>query len=104
MKRFSMTTILLCLARLTTLAAQIQIPSNDAVRIAEFYRLASQIQDAIWPGWSKVPEPLLLVTPTREFLTRFPKPPAGFTAIGNDFFSRPQQFSTGFLATFPAFG
>jgi hypothetical protein len=39
------------------------IPADDAVRVAEFYRLAPQIEDGIWPGWSKVADPLLLITP-----------------------------------------
>jgi hypothetical protein len=44
-----------------------KIPIDDAVRIHEFYRLASQIQDDIWPNWSQTPAPLLLVTPDKEF-------------------------------------
>ena len=52
------------LALSTTLFAQAPkpLPADDAIRIAEFYRLAEQIQDKIWPGWSKTPAPLLLVT------------------------------------------
>ncbi len=81
-----------------------QLPADDVVRIREFYRLAEQLQDSIWPGWSKVPAPLLLVTPTEEFLTRFTDPPAEFKPAGNDFFARPRQLPVNFLATFPAFG
>jgi hypothetical protein len=29
-----------------------QLDADDAVRIREFYRLASQIQNQIWPDWS----------------------------------------------------
>jgi hypothetical protein len=39
-----------------------QLPQNDAIRIHEFYRLAPQIADDVWPGWSRTIAPLLLVT------------------------------------------
>jgi hypothetical protein len=81
-----------------------QIPPDDAVRIHEFYRLASQIQDRIWPHWSRTPAPLLLVTPDAEFLTHSAEPPADFEKVGDDIYARPRKFSTNLLATFPAFG
>ena len=81
-----------------------QLPDEDAIRIAEFYRLAAQIQDQIWPNWSKTPAPLLLVTDKAEFLTHHPAPPKDFTKIGEDVYARPRQFDTHLLATFPAFG
>ena len=80
------------------------IPGNDATRVAEFYRLADQIQDKVWPGWSKSPAPLLLVTADTEYLTHFPDPPKEFQKSGDDFYARPRQFSTDLQATFPAFG
>jgi len=90
----------------TTLFAQAPkpLPADDAVRIGEFYRLAAQIQDKIWPGWSATTAPLLLVTKDTEFLTRFPTPPTEFQKVGDDICARPRQFSTDLLATFPAFG
>lgn len=81
-----------------------QVPHDDAIRIREFYRLANQIQDQIWPHWSQTPAPLLLVTADTEFLTHFPAPPKDFTKIGDDLSSRPRHFSPNFLATFPPFG
>jgi len=81
-----------------------QLPSDDSVRTAEFYRLASQIQDQIWPNWSKTPAPLLLVTPDAEFLMHHDRPPKDFTKIGDDLYARPRQFPTSLQATFPAFG
>jgi len=80
-----------------------QLPHDDGVRITEFYRLAGQIQDQIWPKWGNVPAPLLLVTPSKEFLTHHPSPPKEFSKVG-DIYTRPRQFGTGLLATFPAFG
>jgi hypothetical protein len=81
-----------------------QVPADDAVRIGEFYRLASQVQNQIWPNWSQTPAPLLLVTQDREFLTHYPDPPQDFKPGGDGFYSRPRQFPTSLLATFPAFG
>jgi hypothetical protein len=90
----------------TTLLAQApkSLPADDAVRIAEFYRLADQIQDNVWPGWSKVQAPLLLVTADTEYLTHFPTPPKDFAKVGDDVYARPRQFATNLQATFPAFG
>lgn len=81
-----------------------QIPPDDAVLIREFYHLASEIQDRIWTNWSRTPTPLLLVTPNAEFLTHFPKPPAGFEKTGDDFYARARQLPTNLLATMPVFG
>lgn len=79
------------------------IPKDDATRIAEFYRLAPQIEDRIWPGWSKTPDPILLITPTVEFLTHYPSVPPGFAPSGDQYLSRPRQFPTDLEATFPPF-
>lgn len=80
------------------------ISADDAVRITEFYRLASQIEESIWPGWGKVADPFLLITPTAEFLTHFPSPPKEFKPTNDGFLARPRQFSPSLQATFPAFG
>ena len=80
------------------------IPADDATRIGEFYRLADQVQDKVWPGWSKARAPLLLVTADAEYLTHFPDPPKEFQRAGDDFYSRPRQFSPNLQATFPALG
>ncbi len=97
--------LLLAFLLIPGVVAQAQrLAQNDTVRIAEFYRLASQIQDRIWPGWSSTPTPLLLITADTEFLTHHPAPPKGFTKVGDDLFARPRQFPTHLLATFPAFG
>lgn len=81
-----------------------QIAAGDAIRVHEFYRLAAQIQDQLWPNWSQTPTPVLLVTPESEFLTHHPAPPQDFKKIDNEFYVRPRKFSASFLATFPAFG
>ena len=86
------------------------IPPADRVRVAEAFRLADRIGDAIWPGWSRVPFALVLVTPETEFFIRHPSPPADARPIGRDallgaeVFARPRTFPTSFLATFPIDG
>jgi len=101
-----MRSLLTVLLLSTPLFAQVPklLPADDAVRIAEFYRLAAQIQDQIWPAWSKTPAPVLLVTSDTEYLTHFPTPPKEFQKLGDDVDARPRQFATDMQATFPAFG
>jgi len=72
--------------------------------MAEFYRLAPEIEDRVWPGWSKVPAPFVLVASDTEYLTHFPDPPKEFQKVGDDMYARPRQFDTNLQATFPAFG
>ena len=86
------------------------LPQADRVRIAEAFRLADAIGDAIWPGWSRVPFSLVLVTPDTEFFVRHPSPPADAQPLGRDallgaeVFARPRTFPTSLLATFPIEG
>jgi hypothetical protein len=97
-----------CLILSLTVAAQEKpnprLPKDDATRVKEFYRIASQVQDGLWPGWSQVPAPLMLVTADTEFLTHHPAPPAEMKKVADGWFARPRQFSTNLQATFPAFG
>jgi hypothetical protein len=101
-----MRTLLVLALLTTTVVAQAPkpLPADDAVRIGEFYRLAEQTQDKVWPGWSKTPAPLLLLTADTEYLTRFPAPPKDFKRVGDDVYARPRQFPADLQATFPAFG
>jgi hypothetical protein len=101
-----MRSLLTLLLLSTTLLAQAlkPRPADDGTRITEFYRLAGQIQDKIWPGWSNTPAPLLLVTSDTEYLTHFTAPPKDFQKVGDDVYARPRQFPADMQATFPAFG
>lgn len=88
-----------------------RISEIDAVRLAEFYRLLEAEGDDIWPGFTGVPAPVLLVTAEREFLVDWSEPaPEGFEDLGVEprlgrvVRSRPRQFSPGMEASFPAFG
>jgi hypothetical protein len=101
-----MRSVLIVLLLATTLCGQAAKPllSDDAARIAEFYRLAPQITDKIWPGWSRVPAPLLLITADTEYLAHFPDPPKEFHKAGENLYDRPRQFPPSMQATFPAIG
>lgn len=91
-----------CVARAQMPPAQ--LPSADAIRVREFYRLAPAIEDHLWPGWSAISSPVLLVTGSTEYLVRFPVPPRDFRAEGDSIWARPRQLPTGFQATAPMFG
>jgi hypothetical protein len=96
--------LLLAIPAISQEVSTSQLSAPDAIRIKEFYRLASAIQDGVWADWSKVPAPLMLVTPETEFLTHYPAPPKEFTKVGDDLYARPRQFPVKLQATFPAFG
>jgi len=80
------------------------LPQEDGIRMREFYRLSAAVENDVWPNWSQIPAPLLLVTPQGEFLTHYSAPPKSFTRIGDDIYVRPRQFPVNLQATFPAFG
>jgi len=103
MRLISAISFAVCLASAYNSAAQ-TLPADDAVRLREFYRLSPQIEDGLWPGWSKVPDPVLLVTADTEFLTHFPRTPDKFVAASDGFLARPRTFNTHFQATLPLFG
>jgi hypothetical protein len=87
---------------------QLRLTQVDRIRLAEAFRLGDQIGDRVWPGWTKAPFAVLLVTPETEFLIRHPKPSPDFTKIGydsllkSDVYYRKRTFPAHFLATFPA--
>ena len=82
----------------------------DRIRLAEAFNLSEKLGDDLWPGWSKAPFAVLLVTPDKEFLIRHPRPSEDFTPLGYDaqlkseVFYRDRKFGTDLLATFPAVG
>src|SRR5215471_13962752 len=92
----------------TSAQDQPSLSEVDRVRLAEAFRLGDKIGDQVWPGWSKAPFAVLLVTPDHEFLIRHPKPSADFTKLGydallkSDIYYRKRTFPSSFLATFPA--
>lgn len=80
----------------------------DRVRLAEAFRLGEKLGDDLWPGWSKAPFAVLLITRETEFLIRHARPTDDFKPLGYDaqlkgeVYYRPRKFQTDFLATFPA--
>ncbi len=84
------------------------IPHEDRIRLAEAFRVAGSAGDTIWPGWSRVPFALMLITPDDEFLLRHPHATNNFDTLGFDaelgskILFRRRLFPTNLLATFPA--
>jgi hypothetical protein len=85
------------------------VSTIDRTRLAEAFRLADQFSDRLWPGWSRAPFAVLLVTPDYDFLIRHPKPSPDFAKLEHDallksdiYYRKHNGFSTSFLATFPA--
>ena len=84
------------------------LSATDRTRLVETFRLADQLGDRLWPGWSKAPFAVLLVTPETEFLIRHTNPSSDFTNVGFDpilkteVYYRKRTFPAHFLATFPA--
>lgn len=91
----------------TASAATPALQQADRVRLAEAFRLADWIGERMWPGWSKTPFAVLLVTRDHEFLVRHPSPEAGWRSIGHDallgseVFTRARTFPANLQATFP---
>lgn len=109
MKARLTTALILFLAFQGVLAeAKPSIPPVDRTRLAETFRLGERLGDAVWPGWTKAPFAVLLVTPEYEFLVRHPAPSADFTRLGydsllkSDVYYRKRTQSIRLLATFPA--
>lgn len=100
----------LLLAAAAAGAQTTQLPADDRIRLAEVRRLATAIQDSVWPGWGAAPFAVLLVTDSLEYLLWHPLPSADFRSLGydsllvTDVLVRPRSFSPKFLATFPAVG
>lgn len=82
----------------------------DRVRIAEAFRLKAWIGERLWPGWSRTPFPVLLVTQDWEFLIGHPAPGEDFRKLGRDallgqeVLVRKRVFPPSLMATFPAVG
>jgi hypothetical protein len=97
-------------AALLSSSASAQLPAEDRVRLAEARRLATAIQDSVWPAWSTAPFAVLLVTDSLEYLLWHPRPSPDFRAMGydsllaSDVRARARTLATNLLATFPAVG
>lgn len=82
----------------------------DRLRLAEAFRLAREVGDEIWPGWSQAPFPVLLVLAEHEVLLRDAPCPPDFTALGRDprlereLCRRPRTAAPNLRATYPAVG
>lgn len=86
------------------------LSAADRIRIAEARRVADELGDGLWPGWSSAPFGVLLITREEEFLVHHASPGNDFTPIGydsllgSDVYVRDRIFDPHLLATFPAVG
>jgi hypothetical protein len=86
------------------------LPAEDRIRLAEAFRLASAVQDRVWPRWSSAPFAVILVTPETEFLVRHPSPTPDFqggeydSLLQSRVWWRKRVFPANLKATFPAVG
>jgi hypothetical protein len=82
----------------------------DLVRLAEASRLAGEVAGTVWSDWEETPFSVLLVRDESEWLVGYPRTLPGFVSVGPsaalkaEILSRPRQFDSRLLATFPAFG
>ena len=91
-------------------AQQPRLDNVDRVRLAEAFRLADGLGNKLWPGWTKAPFAVLLVTADNEFLIRHNKPSVDFTLVdydpllGSNVYVRKRTQPPNLLATFPLVG
>jgi peroxiredoxin len=64
-----------------TAAAPEAIAPRDSTVIAEAYHLWQSLGEAVWPGWTDAPMPLVYVTGDREVAVGFGSVPEGFEAV-----------------------
>jgi hypothetical protein len=88
-------------------SAAVQLPAADRVRLVEAFRLARAVGGRVWPGWSRTPMPVLLLTDSAEFLIGHRAPTPDFTPAGPDsllgpIWTRRPKFPPTLRATFPA--
>jgi hypothetical protein len=101
--------LLLVVAICESISAQDKpkLSTTDRTRLAETFRLAQSVGDTFWPGWTKAPLAVLLVTPDYEFLMRHPTPSPDFLPLGYDpllkskVSYRKRTLATHLLATYP---
>jgi hypothetical protein len=83
------------------------LPPLDRIRIAEGQRIASELGDKLWPGWSEAPFAILLVTKEKEYLIGHSRPSDDFVSLGydsllqSDVLVRDRTYAPTLLATFP---
>lgn len=82
----------------------------DCIRILEARRIAHELGDDLWPGWSQAPFGILLITENREYLCFHPDPGDKFESavqddcLDTDVYARDRVNDRRLLATYPAFG
>lgn len=106
--KFILTTLALFICICSFAQKMPEMRYADKIRIKEAINISAQYGDKLWKGYSAVPFVIILVTDSTEFLINHPNPSPDFKLLGSDdvlltnIYYRKTQFSTRFLATFPA--
>jgi len=109
-RKLIQTATLLVAISISAAAQQPKLDNTDRLRLAEAFRLADTLGNKLWPGWSKAPFAVLLVTAENEFLVRHDKPSADFKLVNYDALLRSNVYvrkrtqPMNLLATFPIVG
>lgn len=66
----------------TVSATPDQLSAAEKARLAEFWQLRGQLGTAVWPGWEKVPSPVIVYNEAYVFLLGYPgAPPDGWQTV-----------------------
>jgi hypothetical protein len=82
---------------------------KDKIRLKESFRILKTVGDQVWPGWSELNMPVLLIDDSTEYLIHHPKPPEEFQFSEKDdvlgaIVARPRQNNPGLAAAYPLYG
>ncbi len=58
-----------------------QLSASDVAVVAEAYHLWESLGESLWPGWTKIPMPLLFITEKYEYAVGFPDSITGFQKL-----------------------
>ncbi len=101
---------LACLVALPAAAGAAGLTTADRVLLSEGFRLAAELGETIWPGWSVAPFEVLLVGEAHEYLVGSERRPEGFTPLGEDellggmVLTRERTVPPALRAAYPLFG
>jgi len=68
------------------------LSTENGIMVAEAHRLVETVGDRLWPGWSDVPRPILLMTRETEFAIGFPEDLEGFETASEELGDRAVQW------------
>jgi hypothetical protein len=84
-----------------------KLSDYDKVRLREAFRLSDSLGNKLWPGWSEIPFPVLLITEKAEFLVHHTTPDSSFKesydepTLKTKVYVRPNTLPLGLQASYP---